>query len=97
MFLLKNAAIHLQFFSLTKVKTLIDQRESVNITIIESVLYKEALDGFRTCGVNEVAPKLYKMKKQTCYFNLLPSCIDVLAPMITYIIDASITQSHVPL
>ena len=49
-------------FFIKKIETLIDQRESTNITITESVLYKETLDGFRTCDVNEVSHIL----KNTC-------------------------------
>ena len=84
-----------------KIKTLIDQREYVYITITESVSYKETLDGFRTCDINEVS-HILKETKKTCVLDPLPSCvftlcIDVLTPIVTNIINASIIQAHVPL
>ena len=66
-----------------------------------SVLYKETLDEVRTCDINEVS-HILKETKKTCVLDPLPSCvftqcIDVLTPMVTDIINASITQAHVPL
>ena len=43
-----------------------NQREYANITITESVLYKETLDGFRTCDVNELLRILKKDKENVC-------------------------------
>ena len=52
-------------FFVLKIETLIDQREYANITITESVLYKETLDGFRTFDINEVS-HILKETKKTC-------------------------------
>ena len=93
--------MNLQIVLFKKIKTLIDPRKYANITITESVLYKETLDGFRTCDVNKVS-HILKETKKTCVLDPLPSwvftqCIDVLTPMVTDIINASITQADVSL
>ena len=87
------------FFS-NKIKRLLITLDRDSICTEETSLCTEPLLAFRECNVKEVV-QLIKTTSKTCALDPLPSSvlsqyIEALAPLITNIINMSITQSDIP-